>query len=122
MSLLDAQGRPANQAKQRITIEQLLKALATHRQKLETLDLGMMQVSLFVEYFSNEVLGKLQLIEDTLRQHNIEADLVIDVGGFEAWADNRMEQLRQEALAGMTDPEQKVAGIPEGLGISLEDK
>lgn len=109
MSILGPDGQPVAPTR-KLTDQEIIHAMGTHRNQLERLSIGQIQSGLFTEWVTNQLTDKLTAIQDALAQAGVTVDLTIDPAGFPAWAQARYEQVQEEEKA-------------QAMGkISLEDK
>lgn len=109
MSILGPNGQPVAPDR-KLTDQEIIHAMGTHRQQLERLSIGQIQSGLFTEWATNQLIEKLALVQDALAQANITVDLSIDPSGFPAWAEARYAEVQEE---------EKTRAMGK---ISLEDK
>lgn len=111
--LVDPFGNPVR-SKPAFNEGQLIRVLASHRQKLESLHLQSMQLGLFVEYVTNQFIAKLAEVEQQLATLGVEANLAIDMDAFPDWADTRFREIQQEAAQALA--EQEGTEVPSRVG------
>jgi hypothetical protein len=94
MSILGPDGQPTGTRK--LTDQELIHALGTHRGQLERLSIGAIQSGLFTEWIANQLTGKLAAVEAALADLGVKVDLSIDPSQFPAWAEARYEEIQQQ--------------------------
>ena len=116
MSLLDAQGRPTAQPS--IPADQLVRILGSHRQKIDALNVQIIQMGLFVEYLYDQQVVNLARLAEEAAARGVEISLGIDMQSFPAWAERRYIEVQQEAAAALAAQE----GAPAAeAGVDLSE-